>query len=656
MFGLLKGEGGDEEVDLPDSGDKSMAKSLEGGDAGDTKAAAIASQGESKVAAQNVVTATKNDNLGADSMLGMEATDTDKQLGNSISNIGILDSGENLPLAPTNFGITAAAPEEEDVSSQFPPPEAKQSESSASQPPPPEAEQAQEAAPVAAEEASAGAEAPAAVATEAEAQAEAADTAISTEPNLGTVKEVLSCLMKSMQDKSKMTVSTRKRKRGPQPPSSAIDYFRFDTLHDVCKQNPTSSPEEIILIVENKWQLLKPTEKEVYEKKSKEDQERYDNEIKLYLPKSQGGSMKRPKAKKHPNAPKHPKSAYLYFVGDNRARIKKENPGLAFKEIAQILGREWRALSKEENEKFQARAQADKDRYRREKEQMKGSILPPVETESSKDSKRRKKHPLAPKHPLSAYLFFIATNRRRMSEKYPDKDFKEVARMLGQMWKNLDASDRRIFEILAYADKKRYLEEKERWTPPTQNQEQESRSANEIIENDPIFYDWMYDQDHAASNPNASQSSGGRMMAMNHGGGAINPNSPFMMNPPQWGQAGQMPTMQDQVSSMYHLQPQRPPLGVGDYGSSSSLYCPPPVRQANKHESSLEVMKWTCTDVARFMHCIGYPSVRNVVLNSGIDGKSFINLSQTDLRERLGVEEVGDMKKITKAIEHLLTG
>ncbi len=81
----------------------------------------------------------------------------------------------------------------------------------------------------------------------------------------------------------------------------------------------------------------------------------------------------------------------------------------------------------------------DKDRYKMEKNNFQP---PPVD--EAKDIKKRKKHPLAPKHPLSAYLFFVATNRPKMNAEHPDKDFATVAQMLGTMWKNLPPHQKKV--------------------------------------------------------------------------------------------------------------------------------------------------------------------------------------------------------------------
>lgn len=444
------------------------------------------------------------------------------------------------------------------------------------------------------------------------------------------VSNVLSLLMKAQQDKTKVSKLTRRRKRGPQPPLSAVSYFRFDTLHEVCTENPVSSPEEIILMIENKWELLEDSKKKIYQEKADLDKKRYEEETKLYLPKSQGGRMKRPKARKHPGAPKHPKSAYLYFVADTRKTVKLENPGKSFTEIAQLLGKKWRALPKEQVVIYEAKATADKNRYKREKEE----YSPPTPVvEQKKVNRRRKKHPLAPKHPLSAYLFFVATNRPKMSEKYPDRGFSEIASILGMQWKTLPREDRRIFEILAYADKKRYLEEKEKWVPPHQNtREPKRRKKNNDGQDpsDPMLTDWMYEGFDAA---NTGQHSG------------INP-PPLKPNllMGHWPQQGMVDGDVDHEALGY-----APPThhlgGLMMYRNKPSRYDP-----------GIEILNWGAMEISRFIGCLGFPNLQNTFLQSGITGKQFIRLKQPELRARFGVHNIGDRKKIVKAISDLIQG
>ena len=107
-------------------------------------------------------------------------------------------------------------------------------------------------------------------------------------------------------------------------------------------------------------------------------------------------------------------------------------PEKGFTEIARLLGEAWRGLSGSVREQYNMRATADKERYKKQKELFRPRSGQPEDKQS--DKAKRKKHPLAPKHPLSAYLFYVATNRSALNSKYPDKDFTEIARLLGQQW------------------------------------------------------------------------------------------------------------------------------------------------------------------------------------------------------------------------------
>jgi hypothetical protein len=128
------------------------------------------------------------------------------------------------------------------------------------------------------------------------------------------------------------------------------------------------------------------------------------------------------------------------------------------------------------------KAEQDKERYKKEKSEFEETLnngsndpnvaMPSAVEEKSIDYeaelKKRKAVAvaLAPRHPLSAYLFFIANNRARFRSMYPEKSFSESARLLGIFWKTLDREERRKYEILAVADRFRYEEERREWDPP----------------------------------------------------------------------------------------------------------------------------------------------------------------------------------------------
>ena len=111
-----------------------------------------------------------------------------------------------------------------------------------------------------------------------------------------------------------------------------------------------------------------------YVELAEDDQLRYNEEVKRYLPKSEGGTMKQ-KRKKDAGAPRHPKSAYLFFTSEQRQVVKAANPGKSFTEIGKILGELWAKVSPEERSRYEEMANQDKDRYRKEKKEWPGPEL-----------------------------------------------------------------------------------------------------------------------------------------------------------------------------------------------------------------------------------------------------------------------------------------
>jgi hypothetical protein len=71
--------------------------------------------------------------------------------------------------------------------------------------------------------------------------------------------------------------------------------------------------------------------------------------------------------KKDPAAPKNPKSAYLFFLTEQRSQLS--GCVVDFGEFARDLGVRWRGLSDSERAPYVELARIDKERYVREKEQ-----------------------------------------------------------------------------------------------------------------------------------------------------------------------------------------------------------------------------------------------------------------------------------------------
>ncbi|MCL7027137.1 hypothetical protein MKW94_014239 [Papaver nudicaule] len=77
-----------------------------------------------------------------------------------------------------------------------------------------------------------------------------------------------------------------------------------------------------------------------------------------------GGKKKKPKKKKDPNAPKKAMSGFMFFSQTERENIKKNNPGISFTETAKALGEQWKKMTAEDKEPYEAKAKADQKRYK----------------------------------------------------------------------------------------------------------------------------------------------------------------------------------------------------------------------------------------------------------------------------------------------------
>ena len=81
------------------------------------------------------------------------------------------------------------------------------------------------------------------------------------------------------------------------------------------------------------------------------------------------GKKKDKKAKKDKDAPKKAISAFFFYNKERRPILKKEQPSLDNKQIIKTMSEEWNKLSDEKKKPYIAKAEADKKRYAKEKEE-----------------------------------------------------------------------------------------------------------------------------------------------------------------------------------------------------------------------------------------------------------------------------------------------
>ena len=80
-----------------------------------------------------------------------------------------------------------------------------------------------------------------------------------------------------------------------------------------------------------------------------------------------GGGYRQKRARKDPNAPKRSLSAFMFFSNAEAPQVRRENPNYNLGEVAKELGRMWSEASQEMKQKYNDMANADKERYEKEK-------------------------------------------------------------------------------------------------------------------------------------------------------------------------------------------------------------------------------------------------------------------------------------------------
>ena len=80
-------------------------------------------------------------------------------------------------------------------------------------------------------------------------------------------------------------------------------------------------------------------------------------------PAAEAAKTKTQRKKKDKNAPKRNMSAFMFYSNDMRDKVKAENPGIAFGDVAKRISVMWKDLSDSEKVKYNEMAEKDKQRY-----------------------------------------------------------------------------------------------------------------------------------------------------------------------------------------------------------------------------------------------------------------------------------------------------
>ena len=139
-----------------------------------------------------------------------------------------------------------------------------------------------------------------------------------------------------------------------------------------------------------------------------------------------------------------PKSAFPSFVEAMRGQILLENPNYNYNQVQKELSSTWKNMSSEEKQVWVS---------------MEGTMeeVPAVEYADDKlRPKRKKKEMQLPRGPRSAYTLFYQCARKQLASERPDLSFREFPTVCSQLWREMDPSERALWQQDAIKDRERY--------------------------------------------------------------------------------------------------------------------------------------------------------------------------------------------------------
>lgn len=104
-------------------------------------------------------------------------------------------------------------------------------------------------------------------------------------------------------------------------------------------------------------------------------------------------------------------------------------------------------------EKQQQRSSSSSTKRRRK------SNAPDAPRDPRGRKKKRHRHPTAPKHPMSPFLFFLAAVRPHVAQQFPGSTVGPISKVIGAQWRDMSDEARIPWIKMAEEDKARYARE-----------------------------------------------------------------------------------------------------------------------------------------------------------------------------------------------------
>jgi hypothetical protein len=174
------------------------------------------------------------------------------------------------------------------------------------------------------------------------------------------------------------TMKTRRRRELIRGPKSAWIFFIQEKQKSTVESEPDENQKkktfsDLCHTWSPVWKELSVSDKERFQSMHLTDKERYKKELASLTPDEREhvtrSSKKKRRRSRAPGLPKPVRSAYIWFVINERTRVMEEKPELNFTEVGKELGKRWNDLSQEKRHPYHQMNSEDKERYRKQKEQ-----------------------------------------------------------------------------------------------------------------------------------------------------------------------------------------------------------------------------------------------------------------------------------------------
>ncbi|CEP07073.1 hypothetical protein [Parasitella parasitica] len=171
-----------------------------------------------------------------------------------------------------------------------------------------------------------------------------------------------------------------------------------------------------------------------------------------------------------------PPNAYLLFNKEIRRILKDQDPAMKVADVSKEVGFRWKTLPKEQKDRYVDQANRLKEEQRalhpnsmymrrsraellKASNSSRGSADQTAEPQSKRKRLKRDKMTTTPKHPLSAYMWYLTEVRPDVMRQYPGCNVGQISKVCADQWNVMSEEARLPWKSRAQADKDRYARE-----------------------------------------------------------------------------------------------------------------------------------------------------------------------------------------------------